>query len=431
MKSSIKKLPKSIIELTIEENKENIAKHRKKVLNNLRQNTDIKWFRKWANIPEEILVKNYWEDRIATFVVDEALNFLYQDALRKNNILPISQWEIKEIVSQDPLIVKMHIEVFPEIEIDNKYKKIKIKKTIVSVWDDEVEEKLKQIQTKFTRFEKALDWYKSKMWDKLTIDTQWFDLSWNKLTNTDMQKYPLVLWSNILVPWFEEWLVEKTVWEKVELEIEFPKDYHNKDFAWKKTKFEVIINDIEQSIKPEFSLEFIKNLRGKDLDLDWFKALIKQELFEHKEMNARLEDENKLIDEFLKISKIDFWDSLLKNQIEKVYAEVKQNIISSWAKIADYIASLGLSEEDYIEKNIKPIAIKRLQAELILHKLNQVEQIQADEDEINSEIQKILSRFESSDVLEKLKDLYKPWTKYYEELISRLNYRKLIDSFFE
>jgi hypothetical protein len=50
---------------------------------------------------------------------------------------------------------------------------------------------------------------------------------------------------------------------------------------------------------------------------------------------------------------------------------------------------------------------------------------------MQEEIKKIMSRFESLDVLERLKDLYKPWNSYYEELKHRLKYRKLIDSFFE
>jgi hypothetical protein len=42
-----------------------------------------------------------------------------------------------------------------------------------------------------------------------------------------------------------------------------------------------------------------------------------------------------------------------------------------------------------------------------------------------------MSRFGSEDVLARLKDLYKPGTRYYEELKQRVSYRKLIDSFFE
>jgi trigger factor len=47
----------------------------------------------------------------------------------------------------------------------------------------------------------------------------------------------------------------------VELDIEFPNDYHNNDFQGKKTKFHIDILDIEASIIPEFTPEFIKDLR--------------------------------------------------------------------------------------------------------------------------------------------------------------------------
>lgn len=430
MKSSVKKLDKSIVELTIEENKENIAKYRKKVMSDLRKNADIKGFRKGANIPDEIIVKNYGEDRISAMMVDEALNKLYGEALKANNILPISQWEIKEIKSQDPLIVVMNVEVFPEIEIEKGYKKITLPKTKVEVKAAEVTSTMEDIQKKFTKFEPAQEWYVSKMGDKLFIHTQGYDTKGNKLENTNMQNYPLVLGSKLLVPGFEEGLVGQVAGAKVELDITFPKDYHNADFAGKKTKFEVEILKMETSVVPEFTPEFIKDLRGKDLDLAGFKALIKEELLETKEMNARMEDENKLIEELLKVSKIDFGDSLLKNQVEKVYAEIKDNISQSGAKVADYISSLGLSEEAYIENNVKPIATRRLQAELILHKLSELEKTQVSEDEITKEIEKILTRFGSTEVVERLKELYKPGTRYYEELKQRLMYRNLIDSFF-
>jgi FKBP-type peptidyl-prolyl cis-trans isomerase (trigger factor) len=68
---------------------------------------------------------------------------------------------------------------------------------------------------------------------------------------------------------------------------------------------------------------------------------------------------------------------------------------------------------------------------LILHKLLELEKIELSEEELNKEIEKNLSKFESEDVLKRLKELYKPGTKYYEELKQRLAYRNLIDTFFE
>ena len=87
----MKKLENSIVELTIEETAENLLKFRKKVIENIRKNADIKGFRKGANIPEEIIVKMYGEERIATLVVEEALSKLYTQALKDNSLLPIAQ----------------------------------------------------------------------------------------------------------------------------------------------------------------------------------------------------------------------------------------------------------------------------------------------------------------------------------------------------
>lgn len=431
MNSQIQKLEKSIVEITIEETAENIAKFRQKAIKKIKANADIKGFRKWANVPDEIIAKQFGEDYILNITVDEALNVLYAQALTSNNLVPVSQWEIKEIISQSPLKIVMSVEVLPEVEVDKKYKKIKLTKTPFDVTDAEVEANLEQIQTKFAKFEEANSDYEAKMWDKLYITTQGYDLKWKELENTNMQDYPLVLGSKLLVPGFEDGLVGKKTWEEVELKIEFPKDYHNEDFKGKKTKFKVNISKIETSIKPEFTPEFIKDLRGKELDLAGFKALVKSELLETKEMNARMEDENKLIEELLKVTKLDFGDNILKNQIWKVFDEIKENIAQSGAKVHDYISSLGLDEAWYIEQYVKPVAVKRLQAELILHKLGELENVEVSDEEAKTEIEKILARFGSSDVVERLKELYVPWTKYYNELIQRVSYRKLIDTFFE
>jgi len=355
---------------------------------------------------------------------------MYRTALTKEKLLPVAQGEIKEIISESPLKIKIHIEVYPSIEIDKKYKDIKLEKNKISVSAAEVKNTLSEIETKFTKFEESKSKaYKCKMWDRVTIDTDWYE-NGKLLENTSMRDYPLVLGSNLLVPWFEEEIVWMKTWEEKEFPVEFPKDYHNADFAGKKTTFKVTVKKIEKAVKPEFTEEFIEQLRGKKLDLDWFKKLIKEEIKETKEANARIEEESKLIDELLKITKMEIWHNLLKNQIEKVFAEIKENIARDNLKISDYLESLKMDEETYKEQNVKPVALKRLQWELILHKLYQDEKIEVLEKELDEEIEKILKNYWNPEVLKRLKELYVPGTKYYEELRQRMWYRKLIDSFF-
>lgn len=430
MKITRNNLEKSIVELIVEETTENIAKSRQKAIKHLQKNAEVKWFRKGSVIPENIIVKQFWEEYINRMAIDFSIDTMYRDSLRKESLIPVAQWEIKEIVSESPLIIKIHVEVLPNVEIKDTYKKISLKKKEFSVSDEEVQNALSDIEKRFTKFEKTEDAeYKAALGDRVSIDTDGFE-NGKLLDNTSMKNYPLILGSNLLVPGFEEKIVWAKTGEELEFPVVFPKDYHNSDFAWKETTFKVKVNQIEVAVKPEFTPEFIKALRWKDLDLEWFKELIKEELKDVKESNARLEEEKELVDELIKVSTLDIWENLLKNQIEKVFSEIKQNMSQDGIKMSDYLESLKMDEEQYKEKHVKDVAIIRLKWELILNKLASLEKMEVSDDEMMSEIAKILSKFENPEVLERLKNLYLPDTKYYSELKQRMIYRKIINSFF-
>jgi FKBP-type peptidyl-prolyl cis-trans isomerase (trigger factor) len=97
----------------------------------------------------------------------------------------------------------------------------------------------------------------------------------------------------------------------------------------------------------------------------------------------------------------------------------------------DYLESLKLTEEEYKEKHLKEDAKLRVSWELILNKIMELEPVKVTKAELNKEIEKIKAWFQNSEVLKRLEELYQEWNKYYEELKTRLSYKKLIDSFFE
>ena len=430
MKITRNNLENSIVELIVEETVENVAKNRSKAIKYLRDNSEIKGFRKGANVPDDIIVRQHWEEKVNQIAVDFSIDAMYRNALKTEKIMPVAQGEIKEIISQDPLTIKIHIEVFPDIVIDKKYKDIKLKKKKTTVKADEVKKAIEDIEKRFTKFEEVTDKRsKAKMGDRVTIDTEGFE-DGKLLDNTSMKDYPLVLGSNILVPGFEESIVGSKLGDELEFPVEFPSDYHNGDFAGKKSTFKVKINKFEKAVKPEFTEEFIEQLRGQKLDFDGFKELIKSEIKDTKDSNARMEEEAELIEELLKISKVEVGASMIKEQIERMFSEIKQNMANDNVKMSDYLESLKMDEEQYKETNIKPHAIKRVQGELLLHKLAELEEVKVEDKEMQKEIDTIISKFQAEDVVSRLKELYVPGNKYYEELRQRMSYRKIIDSFF-
>lgn len=429
MKITRNNLEKSIVELIVEESIENIAKAKLKAIKHLQKNAEIKGFRKGSNIPENVVIKHFWEEHINRMAVDFSIDSLYKESLRKEWLIPVAQWEIKEIISENPLIIKIHIEVLPIVNIEDWYKKISLKKKEVVVTEEDINNAINDIEKKFSSFQE-IEWNViAELWDKVVIDTDWYE-NWILLDNTSMRDYPLILWSNILIPWFEEKIVWAKKDELLDFPISFPKDYHNVEFAWKETTFKVNVKKIEKVVKPEWNRDFIKSLRWKDLDLNWFKELIKEEIKDVKETNARMDEEKELVSELIKISHIDIWDNILKSHIDKVFSEIKQNMSNDNIKMSDYLESLKLDEETYKENHVKEVAIIRLKWELILHKLWELEKVSVTDEEMKSEIQKVLSKFENPEVLKRLEKLYLPETKYYSELRQRMIYRKIISGFF-
>lgn len=430
MKVEKKLLPKSLVEFIVEESAENVAKFRGQVIKDAGKHVEIKGFRKGAKIPEDIIVKQVGEEVIMQMTIEKAIDGIYRDTLRKENLMPVSQAEIQDIMSQDPLKVKIQVEVFPQVEVKDTYKKVKLTKEALSVSDAEVEGALKDIETRFTHFHDTDATHEAHMGDRVTIDTDGYDEKGNLLESTSMRDYPLVLGSNMLVPGFEEDMVGMKSGEERELDVTFPKDYHNADFAGKKTKFKVTAKKIEHAHAPEFTPEFIEQLRGKKLSLEEFKELIREELLETKEANDGMQREMELIDELLKHTTLDVGDTLLARQTDNVFAEIKENISKDGIKVSDYLESLGLTEEEYKKQHVEATALKRLQGELILNELMNKEKIEVSDEDMKAEVETIMSRFESTDVLKRLEELYIPGNKHFEELRRRVAYKRLIDSFF-
>lgn len=431
MKVEKKILPKSMIELIIEESAENVAKFRGNVIKEAAKHVDIKWFRKGAQIPDDIVVRQVGEEVILQMTIEKAIDGIYRDTLKKEKLIPVSQAEIQDVMSQDPLKVKIQVEVFPKIEIKDAYKKVKLTKQKLSVSDEEVDAALKEIETKFTHFHDTEENHEAHMGDRVTIDTDGYDDKGELLESTSMRDYPLVLGSNMLVPGFEEDMVGMKSGDERELDVTFPKEYHNAEFAGKKTKFKVHAKKIEHAHVPEFTPEFIEQLRGKKLDLNGFRELIREEILETKESNDAIEREMKLIDELLKHTTLDIGDTLLARQTDNVFAEIKENISKDGVKVSDYLASLWLSEEEYKKQHVEASALKRIQGELILNELMEREKIEVSDDEMKEEVEKVMGRFESEDVLKRLSELYVPGSKYFEELRRRAAFKRLIDTFFE
>lgn len=442
MQSSSKKINAYTVELTIKENSKEFDKARTETIENIRNNASVKGFRKGSQIPEEVIVKEYGEELIRDRAVNLLLDKIYAKALQKEGIVPVSPGSVKQIVSESPLEVIMEIEVLPEAIIDEaKMKKIKIKKTLVAIEEDEVTSTLAEIEKRFTHFHDAgghsEDGFDAsnvviETGDRVTIDTQGFDKQGGAaIPETKVAAFPLVIGSGSFIPGFEDKMIGKKVGEVVEFDITFPADYHSEEFKGRKVFFMTTIFRIEKSHKPEWTPEFIEKLRGVKTDLEGFKDILRKEIQGEKEYQARARDEHALLTKLMEITELEVGPALIESEINRVFDEQKQNIEAQGYTMKDYLSHAKKDESQYKEEVVRPEAVRRAKAELILKQVRDIMKIESSEDEVKAEVEKVIAQYSSEKVVERLREKLVPGDAYYEDIKARVTYRKVVDQFFE
>lgn len=219
--------------------------------------------------------------------------------------------------------------------------------------------------------------------------------------------------------------------DEVSFDITFPKDYHSEEFKGRKVHFVVNVEKVEKPHTPEFNEDFIEQLRGVKTDLAGFREILGKEIRAKYEYDARAKDEDTLMKQMLEAAEFEVGPSLLSAEIEQVYREQSENLMQQGYEMKQYLDHLKKSADMYKDEVVKPEALRRVKAELLLRKIREMKAIEPTETEIKEEVEKVISQYGSSEVIERLRAKLVPGDTYYEDIKNRLAYRKVVDSFFQ
>ncbi len=442
MQSTVTRKNSYTLSIQIKESVVELEKAKKHVLEAIRSKGKVKWFKQGSNIPDHVIIREYGEAMIEQQALDAIIGKIYPKILKKENILPVSPGQITEVKSTDPIELTLEVEVFPEIVIDEKkMDTIRIKKTLISVTKEEVELELAEIKKRFTHFHEAghhsddgadTSNLSIESGDRATISAQGYDKKGGEaISETRVPNYPLVIGSNSFIPGFEEKLIGAKMGEEVAFDITFPKDYHSDDFKGRKVHFIANIEKIEKPHTPLFDEDFIEKLRGKRTDLAGLKIILEEELKNKKESEARAKDEDMLMKQMMEVAVFEVGPELIANEVEQVYREHASNLEQQGYDMKQYLDHVKKSVEMYKDEVVRPEAERRLKAELLLRKIRETKGTEPTDEEIKTEVEKIISTYGSAEVVERLRAKLVPGDTYYEDIKNRLAYRKIVDEFFE
>lgn len=412
-----KKDTQAIVE--IDAASDELAKIKDKVLSQLSGHVKVDGFRK-GKIPPAVVEKNVDQQLLQSEFLNEAINMLYIAALKEEHLRPVAQpkVDVKKFVPFTTLEISLEIPVIGEITLPN-YKKITVKKEPVKVTADQVKEVLENLQLRSaekTEVERA-----AKNGDEAWIDFDGTDADGASIEGASGKDYPLALGSGTFIPGFEEQIVGMKPGDEKSFDITFPKDYGQKELQNKLVTFTVKLNKVKEVTKPKLDDEFSGKV-GPFKTLAELKENITAQLKAEGEQRAERDYEAKLVDSIVEKTKVEIPDTLIEEQQEMVLQEVRQNAAYRGMTFEDFLKQSNVSEQEFIDKEVKPESIRRVKAGLALSEIADKEGIDVTPEELEARLQVLKGQYKDPKMQE---ELDKPESR--REINARLRTEKVIE----
>jgi len=370
--------------------------------------------------PLNLVEKAIDQNQFQTKFLDEALNNLYSAALTQENLRAVDQpkVEVKKFVPFTVVEFEATVPVLGKITLPD-YKNIKVTKDSVKpVTAKEVEEVIARLQDQLA--EKSDVERAAKKDDQVYIDFKGVDSKKKAVSGADGKNYPLILGSNSFIPGFEENLIGLKPGDEKTFNLTFPADYTVKALANKKVTFTVNVVKIQELKKPELTDDFAAKV-GPFKNLDELRADVKKQLNLEKQTNSDREYESKLLKAIADKSKVSIPELLIDNEVEARLKDFKLNLSYRGQTMQEFLADEAKTEDEYITETIRPEALERLKASIVLSEISELEQIPLTNEEIDMRLEIMKAQYQDPRAQE---DLAKPEMR--RDVASRLLAEKTI-----
>ena len=389
MSVQVENLEKNMVKLTIEVPAEELEKAIDAAYKKQKNQISIPGFRK-GKVPRAMVEKMYGVEVFYEDAANTLMQQNYPSAVEESGVDIVSRpsIDVVQIEKGKPFIYTAEVAVRPEVTL-GKYMGVTVTKIDTSVSDDEVAEALEQQRNNNARTISVTD-RPVAVGDTAVIDFEGF-VDGVAFEGGKGENHPLEIGSHTFIDNFEDQLVGKNAGDEVEVNVTFPEQYQAADLAGKPATFKVKINEIKAKELPELDDEFAQDVSEFDT-LAEYKESLKKNLEEKKENEAKRTKEDEAVQKIIDKSKMDIPEAMIDTQCETMIEEFAQRIAQSGLSMDQYLQFSGLTV-DGLKDQVRPEALSRIQASLVLEQIAKDENIEVSDDDVNAEIEKMAASY--------------------------------------
>ncbi len=383
MSYTIKKLPKSLVEIEVEIPSEEMKRPLEAAAVRLSEKKPIEGFRP-GKAPYEVVKNKYGEMAIYEEASAEMIKRSYLATLEEAGLKSVAAPDIKtrQLVSGSSLKYTATVAVLPEVTLGD-FSKIKIKKVLKPVTAEDVAKVLKDIQR--LRASTIMVERAAGLGDKLSVSLQMF-LDKVPLDGGQARKQEVILGESFYVPGFSEQLVGLKKGETKEFILTYPKDAQEKRLAGRAVEFKVEVHEVFEVKVPELNDEFAKSL-GKFASVQELQDKVRENVSLEHTNEASQVAERDLLQELIKVSNFgEFPEVLIVGERERMTRELTEDLTRQGLDFTTYLQHLQKNKEQF-EQELRPQAERRLKVALLLQQIGSIHGTEPTPEQIDEYLQ--------------------------------------------
>lgn len=383
MKVIHKEMKDGLLEIQVQVSAEEVEESYNEAYKSIAQEISIRGFRK-GKAPRRLV-----ETRIGPDVLtDEAKRTLepkvFAYAVETLNLHILNKPIIEgDLSPREDTTYTIKVEVVPEVEL-GPYVDLQIEMEPIEVTEEEIEQQLKVIQSRFSTLNRVEREY-VEMGDYLYLDLEAY-LHGELLSNYSKKDFAFEL-GTLANKRFEESCVGLKVGEEETFWVSYPDTSYDKDLAGNDIEYKVTVKEIKEIEPPELHDDFAKKyLNRPDIDsLQGLREELKRELLETKKRESEIEYQRLLMDKIAASSKIEPPDHMVEEELNRLVETTLKIFKEQMVGIDE--KNEELREE--LKRQHHRQAVINITDSMILNAVAQKEGFQVETDEVNRELEEM------------------------------------------
>ncbi len=273
-----------------------------------------------------------------------------------------------------------------------EYKGIPVKKRIVEVTEQEIDDELERARTYASTTKDKPDGA-AEMGDQVVIDFIGY-IDGKPFEGGDGMDYPLTLGSNTFIPGFEEQLVGAKSGDFVDVNVSFPENYHDGRYAGREAVFKVTVKSLRSTIIPELDDEMVSRISPCGT-VDEFRDYVRNEIKMYKENKNREDMSNEVLAKLVENSEIAVPEELVEDRAARLKDNLIAQIGGSGMTMEAYLDYNNITE-DIIDEYNRTNALNLLRGQAVLGEVARAEGITCSEEELEGELFMMARKYQTT-----------------------------------